>query len=362
MTEPGTPSVGILFKSYEPLADIAAYARTTAEVGLDGGFWIAEAYHWFRKYGHESRGAIATMAVAISATQRIPVGLGIVSPYMRHPTVQAAEAAALDELSGGRFIMGMGTGKVGVVYLETDLEKATPVKVHRESLEIFRRVVSGEAFAFEGDIFQATAPAVDRSGRGLRTSIPVYLGATGPYMQRLSGEIADGLLLPGITSPGFVRYARENLEKGFQRGGRDGAGYPLGAVILASVGRDGDKARDTTRSYTGTYVINKIRNIQNDVILSASGIAEEEFAPFKKALAEGREDDVTDLVSDDMMRRFTVVSGTPEECVPILQELVDAGLNLPIMEVVGADTEACLESIRLLGTEVVPHLKGSAGG
>ena len=365
MTEPGTPSVGILFKSYEPLGDIAAYARTTEEVGLDGGFWIAEAYHWFRKYGHESRGAIATMAAAINATERIPVGLGIVSPYMRHPTVQAAEAAALDELSGGRFIMGMGTGKVGVVYLETDLEKATPVKVHRESIEIFRHVVSGEAFTFEGEIFQATAPAVDRSGHGLRTSIPVYFGATGPYMQRLSGEIADGLLLPGLTSPGFVRYSRENLEKGFQRGGRSPQGYPLGGVILTCVSRDGNTARDTTRSYTGTYVINKIRNIQNDVILSSSGLAQEAFEPFKKALEAGREDDVTDLVSDEMMRRFTVVSGTPEECVPILQELVDAGLDLPLMEVVGADAEACLETIRLLGTEVAPHLKshlkGSAG-
>ena len=359
------PSVGIVFKSYEPLADIAAYARTTEEVGLDGGFWIAEAYHWFRNYGHESRGAITTLAAAINATERVPVGLGIVSPYMRHPTVQAAEAAALDELSGGRFIMGMGTGKVGVVYLETDLKQATPVKVHRESTEIFRLIVSGEAFNFEGDIFQATAPAVERSGRGLRTSIPVYFGATGPYMQRLSGEIADGLLLPGLTSPGFVKYAKENLEKGFQKGGRAPENFPLGGVILASVSRDGDAARDTTRSYTGTYVINKIRNIQNDVILSSSGTPEEEFEPFKKALEAGREDDVTDLVSDQMMRRFTVVSGTPEECVPILQELVDAGLNLPLMEVVGVDADACLETIRLLGTEVVPHLKaprnGSAG-
>ena len=112
-------------------------------------------------------------------------------------------------------------------------------------------------------------------------------------------------------------------------------------------------------------MINKIRNIQNDVILSSSGLAQEAFEPFKKALEAGREDDVTDLVSDEMMRRFTVVSGTPEECVPILQELVDAGLNLPLMEVVGANAEACLETIRLLGTEVVPHLKahhdGSAG-
>lgn len=356
MTDANTARVGIVFKSYEPLDAIAAYARTTEEVGLAGGFWIAEAYHWFRKYGHESRGAMVSLAAAIQATERIPVGLGIVSPYMRHPTVQAAEAAALDELSGGRFIMGMGTGKVGVVYLETDLKTATPVKVHREATEIFRKAISGQAFTYEGEVFHATMPAVDRARAGLRREIPVYFGATGPFMQRLAGEIADGLLLPGLTSPGFVTFARENLAKGFKKAGRKPARFPLGGIILASVNRDGDKARDATRSYTGTYVINKIRNIQNDVILSSSGLSDSAFAPFKKALEAGREDDVTGLVSDEMMRRFTVVSGTPAECVPILQELIDAGMNLPLMEVVGADREACLETIRLLGTDVVPGL------
>lgn len=360
MSDASAARVGIIFKSYEPMDAVAAYARLTEEMGLAGGFWIAEAYPWFRKYGHESRGAIASLAVAIQATRRIPVGLGIVSPYVRHPTVQAAEAAALDELSGGRLVMGMGTGKVGVVYLETNLKERTPVKVHRESTDIFRKAISGEAFTYAGDVFQATMPALDRAGAGLRTRIPVYFGATGPYMQRLAGEIADGLLLPGLTSPGFVAYARANLAKGFAKAGRKPAHFPVGGVILASVNRDGATARDATRPYTGTYVVNKIRNIQNDVILKSSGLPESAFASFKKALEEGREDDVAGFVSDDMMRRFTVVSGTPAECVPILQDLIDAGMNLPLMEVVGADREACLETIRLLGTEVVPHLKARA--
>ena len=258
-----TPTVGVIFKSYEPLSSMMAYARETESGKLMGGFWIAEAYHWFRKYGHEARGCMATLAAVALNTETIPIGLGITSPYMRHPTIQASEAAAIDELSNGRFIMGLGVGKVGVEYLEYDLKVHTPVKMHRESIEIFRKVLSGEAYSYKGDLFESEMPAVDRAARGLRTEIPMYMGATGPLMQKLAGKMADGLLLPGLTSPGFVRYAREKFADGCAKVGRQlSDDFPVGGVILASCSRDGAKAKDAARSYTATYVINKIRKYQ----------------------------------------------------------------------------------------------------
>lgn len=328
---------------------------------MTGGFWIAEAYHWFRKYGHEARGCFATLAAAALATEKIPIGLGITSPYMRHPTTQAAECVAVDDLSGGRFIMGLGAGKVGTEYLDLDMKKFTPVRTHRESIDIIRGVISGEAFTYDGELFHCDLPAVDRKSRGLRTNIPVYIGATGPLMQKLAGKMGDGLLLPGLTSPGFTRYARENCRAGFEAMDRKmPADYPVGGVILAACAHDGAKAKDATRSYTGTYVINKLRNIKNDIILSSSGLANDSWEPFRQALADGTEDNVTHLVTDDMMRAFTVISGTPDECLELLQQLVDAGLNLPLMEVVGASEADNIETIRLLGEEVVPRLRPAA--
>ncbi len=357
MSSSQQPKVGIIFKSYEPLSSVAKYARLTDELGLAGGFWLAEAYHWFRQYGHEARGVMVTLATAVHATKSVPIGLGIGSPYMRHPTIQASEACALDELSGGRFIMGMGAGKVGTNYLEVDAKNMPPVKVHRESIDIFRRVVKGEAFSYKGEIFSSAMPAIAENRRLHRSSIPVYIGGTGPFMQRLAGEIADGLLLPGLTSPGFVEYAKGNLRKGFEKAARELVpGFPLGGVILCSISTDGKKAKDAARSYAATYIVNKVRNIQNDDILSRSGITEAELAPMRARIADGNEN-LVDLVSDKIMRRFTVVAGTPAEATEILQELVDAGLNLPLMEVVGADEAANLETIRLVGTQVVPNLK-----
>lgn len=355
------PKAGVIFKSYEPMSSIQAYARQTEESGCTGGFWIAEAYHWFRKYGHEARGCFASLSAAAMATKEIPIGLGITSPYMRHPTVQASECNAVDELSGGRFIMGLGAGKVGTEYLDLDMKKYSPVKTHRESIEMIRGIASGEAFRYDGELYKCDMPAVDRAGRGLRTDIPIYIGATGPLMQKLSGKISDGLLLPGLTSAGFTTYARENCWAGAESVGRTlPDDFPVGGVILAACSRDGRKAKDATRSYSATYVINKLRNIKNDVILSTSGYPDDAWEPFRAAIKAGTEDNVTHLVNDDIQRAFNVISGTPDECLEIMQELVDAGMNLPLLEVVGANEADNLESIRLLGEEVVPGLKPAA--
>lgn len=352
------PKIGIIFKSYEPLKAIMAYAKQTEDSGYEGGFWIAEAYHWFRKYGHEARGCFTTLSAAALSTSRIPIGLGITSPYMRHPTILASESNALDELSGGRFIMGLGAGKVGTEYLDLDMQKFTPVKTHRESIEMIRGIQSGKAFAYDGELFKCDMPAVDRKGRDLRTSIPIYIGATGPLMQKLTGKIADGLLLPGLTSPGFTRYARDNCRAGAESVNRQlPADFPVGGVILAACSKDRRKAKDATRSYTGTYVINKLRNIKNDVILSTSGLPGETWEPFRKAIADGTEDNVAHLVSDEIQRAFTVISGTPDDCAQITQELIDAGLNTPLLEVVGATEADNLETIRLYGEAVLPQLK-----
>jgi len=170
------------------------YAQQTEASNLMGGFWIAEAYHWFRQYGLEARGCFTTLAAVAMATNKIPIGLGITSPYIRHPTAQAAEAVAMDELSNGRFIMGIGVGKVGIEYLEYDIEKLRPVKVHHESIDIMRNIFSGEAYDYKGEYYQSTMPAYDRKADGLRTDIPIYVGATGPYMQRLAGRESDGML------------------------------------------------------------------------------------------------------------------------------------------------------------------------
>lgn len=349
--------VAVVFKSYEPISAMKEYARQTEAAKLDGGFWVAEAYHWFRQYGLEARGVFATLAAVAEATTTVPLGLGITSPYMRHPTITASECVAVDEISNGRFIPGLGVGKVGVEYLEFDLKKQTPVQVHRETVDIMRQVFSGDAINYKSDMYESQMPEFDRAANGLRTDIPVYMGVTGPFMTQLAGEIADGVILPGMTSPDFVRQAQAHLDKGFARAGKQRpADYPMGAVILAACSRNSAEAMDAVRPYVGTYVINKLRNIKNKDILSTSGLPDSAWEPFRKAIAEGTQDKVTHLVDDEMIRAFQVIAGTPEECRQAMRAQIDAGLNLILSEVVGPSKESHLQTIKLLGEEVVPTL------
>jgi 5,10-methylenetetrahydromethanopterin reductase len=353
------PDIGIIFQSYERLPAIAAYARRADELGLSGGFWIAEAYHWFRRYGFEARGAMVTLAAAAMAAKNIPLGLGTASPYLRHPTILAAEACALDELTGGRFIMGLGAGRMGTAGIETDLSRRDSAKIHREAVRIFRRTVRGEAFHYVGETFAASMPSISPERRCHRDAIPVYIGATGPRMQTLAGEIADGLLLPPLTTPAFVKFAIGNLQKGLASARRPWPNAsPLGATILSSISRDGDAARAAVRPHVAAYLVNKVRGVQGNQILVSSGITDAELAPLRDRVFLGSED-LTDLITAPLLRRFNIAAGTPDEVAEALQKLIDAGVNLPLMAMAGADEDAVLDGITLLAEEVVPRLMGA---
>ncbi len=358
MSSLARPDIGIIFQSFERLPAITAYARRADELGLGGGFWIAEAYHWFRRYGYEARGAMVTLSAAAAVVKNIPLGLGTVSPYLRHPTLLAAEACALDELTGGRFIMGMGAGRMGTAGIEPDLSRRDAVRMHREAVMIFRQTVKGEPFHYVGETYAASMPSINEDRRFHRDDIPVYIGAAGPLMQTLAGEIGDGLLLPPLTTPAFVKFAIGNLRKGLASARRSRLNsFPLGAVILCSLSRDGAAARAATRPQVAAFLVNKVRNIHSNQILISSGITEDEITPLRERVFLGN-DDLADLITTNLLRKFNIAAGTPDEVAEMLQKLIDAGVNLPLMAMVGADEAAVLEGITLLAEEVVPRLKG----
>src|SRR5713101_5776310 len=167
-------NIGVLQLSMEPVQETAAMAKACEDAGFDT-FWIAEAYPWWRKHSFEARSSTAILAVIASQTERIQLGWGIISPYTRHPVQIAMEA-----------------------------------RVMRESIEIVRGVLKGDAFEYQGKVFAANVPAPKSSAHTSRRIPPVYVAGTGPAMQKLSGSMGDGLLTASITTPAFVRYSKKN--------------------------------------------------------------------------------------------------------------------------------------------------------
>src|SRR5205823_6291216 len=206
--------IGVLQLSMEPLTETVCMAQACEAAGFDI-FWLAEAYPWWRKHSMEARSSTATTAIIARETKRIAIGWGIISPYTRHPVQIAMEARVLQEATGnGRFLLGLGASTIFMKEIgEGEKGKETsPAVVMRESLEIISAMLNGEEVAYEGKAFSAFAPALKRDAHSPRGSVPTYVGATGPVLQRLAGSHSDGLLTASITTPDFVRYSRQNLE------------------------------------------------------------------------------------------------------------------------------------------------------
>lgn len=339
--------VGSCALSVFPIDELLNYAILSEKSGLHS-FWISEGYHYFRSVGDEARSATTTLAAAAVNTHKIKLGLAIIPPYTRHPSLVAMEAFSLNELSKGRFMLGLGAAKAATAYL--GMKDQSPVATHRECIEIVRKILSGKAFKFEGKVFSITT--LFESTAQKYQNVPVLIGATGDKMLELAGSIADGVILPTFTSPAFVLHALEKVRSGAKRANRSLDSFPVGATLHFSVSNDGSKARDAVRRAVAVYVANKVRNIQNDTLVKLAGLTEEEMLPIAKKIDERDSAGAALLVSDEMLAKVAIC-GTPEDCIRKLREYIDAGLNVPFAYLTAVQSyEGREETIKLAAAEI----------
>ena len=147
-----------------------------------------------------ARDASLVLAAYAGATERVKLGTGVLPIYTRHPTAMLQMAATLDELSGGRFILGIGVSHKVTVEGMWGMRLDSPVDAMREYLTIVRTSLRDGACAFEGRFFTArwtySAP--------LRADMPIFISALNPRMLELAGELADGVVLY-MCAPAYIR-------------------------------------------------------------------------------------------------------------------------------------------------------------
>ena len=350
--------IGVLQLSMEPLQQTVRMAQACDRAGFDI-FWLAEAYPWWRKHGMEARSSTAMTAVIAAQTQKIIIGWGIISPYTRHPVQIAMEARVLQDAAGdGRFLLGLGASKIFMKEIgEGEKGKDVgPAVVMRESIEIIQAMLDGKAVEYHGKAFDAIAPALKDEARVSREPVPIYVGATGPVLQKLAGSHSDGLLTASITTPDFVRYARGNMEAGAKQAGKDPAALDLGAVIVGSINRDSKKGKEGAREMAAMYLANKVQNIRGsaDVLLQKAGLSFEEIAPIADAMEKGGRKAAAQAVTDDVLKKVCAIAGTPDECCERIAEYRQAGCSNIMLEIWGDDRE---EQAQLFGETVLPQFR-----
>jgi 5,10-methylenetetrahydromethanopterin reductase len=348
--------IGVMQLTMEPLGEILHHAQLLDAHDFDT-IWLAEAYPWWRKHQMEARSSTALSPLIGQATKQLTVGWGIISPYTRHPIQVAMEARVTQEAVGGadRFRLGFGASKIFMKEIGAD--NGRPLSATRDAVHIVRGVLAGEDLSYEGREFTAVVPPLSSEAETPRSPVPIYIAGTGPKMQRLAGQIGDGLLTASITTPSFVRYSRGNLDEGARSEGRDPDEIDLGCTIVASIDEDRDRGREGAREIAAMYLANKVQNIQGsaDVLLESANLSQEEIRPIADAMERGGRLTAAAAVSDELLDKCKPIAGTPSDCIEAIEEYKEAGCTHVMLELWGDDRA---NQIRLFGEKVLPHVRG----
>jgi F420-dependent oxidoreductase-like protein len=219
-------------------------------LGFDS-IWTAEAY---------GSDAVTVLAWMAAQTERIGLGTAIMQMPGRSAAMTAMTAATLDQLSGGRFLLGIGTSGPQVAEGWHGQRFGRQLQRTREYVDVLRMALARERVVYQGETL--TLPLPDGPGKALKLTIapvqermPIYIAAIGPRNTTLTAEIADGWI-PTLFSPEHVAAFRPLLEEGFARAGngKGFADFDIAPTVNLCVSDDRDAARDAMRHFLALYV------------------------------------------------------------------------------------------------------------
>ncbi|WP_455368174.1 LLM class flavin-dependent oxidoreductase [[Eubacterium] cellulosolvens] len=289
--------------------------------------WKTEDYYY--------RDGISLLSALAIKSQNIRIGTCVINPYTRNIALIAISAATIDEVSNGRFILGLGSSTKVWIEDQMGIKAGKPIATLRESVEAIREILKGELLTYEGK--EVKLRNVQLGFQPYRRNIPVYLAAVGPKMLQLVGEIADGVILTGASSTCYIKeFALKNLEIGAKKRGRTLQDIEVCCNILFSLSKDSKKAKESTRFNVGLYLSPPE---YGDLMMRESGLDPEILTPIRQCINEGEQDRIKKYVTDEMIDTFTI-SGNKGECENRFAEYKKAGLDLPIMTLTGNYREA----------------------
>ncbi|MCA1839436.1 MAG: LLM class flavin-dependent oxidoreductase [Actinobacteria bacterium] len=264
---------------------------------------------------------LTPLAAISSVTSKVRLGTAILPVYIRPPALLAMSASSMQMLSGGRFVLGIGTSSSIIIEKWMGMNFEAPLKRMRETVAYLREALGGKKVDFEGDTFKSRG---FRLGTGAPQPVPIYIGALGPRMLRLAGEIADGVVL-WLFTPDGVKDALYQVRKGAASVGRDPDEIDVVARIVVAMDEDAEFLKYMLRRTTTTYAMVDVYNRS----LARQGF-ETEAAQIAKLWAEGDREGAANAVTDEMLSSL-YVAGDKAACVTQLQRFREAGVKTPVV-------------------------------
>ncbi|MDP6875426.1 MAG: LLM class flavin-dependent oxidoreductase [Alphaproteobacteria bacterium] len=282
--------------------------------------WSAEAW------GHD---AVTTLGYLGALTDKIILGTGIMQISARTPSMTAMTALSLDNLTNGRFILGLGVSGPQVVEGLQGVSYKAPLGRLRETVDIIRMGFRGEKLRYEGKHF--VLPLPDGEGKAIRLDhqpkdIPIYLATLGPKSLEYTGAAADGWLGTSF-SPDHAEAHMDHLRKGAADAGRSLADMDLHASCNVSVGENVQELIDAYKpgvAFSMGAMGSEKTNFYNDAFKRA-GYTDDALA-IQRLWIDGKRQEAAERVPDEMVTEFGAV-GTPDMVRKRFETYRDAGIN-----------------------------------
>lgn len=314
--------IGVAFDGFVTTSEAIALARRAVDAGAQS-LWVAEHLGY--------REAITTcMAFALAAPGPMLVPTAV-SPYLWHPTPTAMALATLDEMAPGRVAVALGVGNP-LFLQESGHTIANPVRAMREYVAAMRKLWTTEPTHMDGEFIKLAGARLAFKPN----PIPIYVAAMGPDMLKVTGRIGDGIVLSAGLSTDSVRSSLARCAEGAALEGRDRATLRRAGYIFFGTSRNAREAIDAVRGKLAFVMRNKFlaQNIKD------SGIPVDQEAVIE-AIARRDLARAAALVPDEAVEAFGI-AGDPEHCLARLRDFLDAGIEEPVLTIVGSPENSSL--------------------
>jgi 5,10-methylenetetrahydromethanopterin reductase len=302
-----------------------------------------------------ARDCVVMMSAFLNHTKKLRLGSGVLPVWTRNPAVIAATWSTMWELGGkvdgrGRVMLGLGAwwepiaGRVGV-------DRRQPLKAMREYVESIRQLFTMEEVTYEGEFVHLDRIKLDVAFGDLSPrDIPIYIGATGPKMLELTGEICDGVVLNYVVSVDYIRDAVALVEKGAKKVGKTIEDIDRPELLVCCLSdKDPAAAMAEGKKLVSYYLATEPH------IMKASGVSDELLEKVQSIMGwPATEEDyikASAVIPDEVVRNVMAV-GTTKECQDKVAEYIDAGVTCPILYPMMDDIKPVVDAFADWGDEV----------
>ncbi|BDI21874.1 LLM class flavin-dependent oxidoreductase [Herbiconiux sp. L3-i23] len=321
-----------------PADELVALAKAAEEAGIDQ-LWVSNDLML--------RSAPVLLGVLAANTTTLRLGIGIMNPFSVHPAELAMTAATLQEVTGGRFLLGLGAG-AGEFLSWIGVDQQKPLTRTREALRAIRALLTGGRPAEVDGAGEAWTD--DAYLRFDANPVPIYIGAMSPKMLEFAGAEADGVIALALP-PEHYSTARERIEAGAAAVGRAVDELDVPACVWLSLDTDkaaAERALALKLAYYGTAF--------SPYLLAQGGLQQSDFAASEAALRAGDVDGAVAAITPAMLRLG--IAGHPAAVRERCDELIARGAtHLSFGPPLGPDPVA---AVRLLGREVLAPLRAAS--